>query len=85
MTILHEWGVRTRVYLATGVDHDAPGTSPVAWQYTELHDPNATQYPLLATGVEGLGRSGGHWWTALLSAHYSSVHVDSWLVVAPFP
>jgi hypothetical protein len=85
MTILHEWGDRVRVHLATGVDHDAPGTSPVAWQVTELRDPNAGQYPLLATGVEGLGRSGGHWWTAMLSAHYSSVHVDSWLLVAPFP
>ncbi len=85
MTILHEWGVRARVYLATGVDHDAPGTSPVAWQVTELQDPVTDQYPLLATGIDGLGRSGGHWWTALLVAHYSAIHVESWLVVAPFP
>jgi hypothetical protein len=57
----------------------------VTWQYTERTDPTTDQYPLIASGMDGLGRSGGHWWTAMLSAHYDSYHVDSWLIAAPFP
>jgi len=85
MTILHEWGIRARVYLATGVDHDAAGTAAVSWTHTELVDPTTDHYPLNATGLDGLGFAGGHWWSAALSANYDSYSSPSWLIVAPFP
>jgi hypothetical protein len=85
MTILHEWGTRARVYLATGVDHDAPGTAATPWTFTELVDPTTSHYPLNASGLDGLGFADGHWWSAAVSANYDSYSSPSWLIVAPFP